>query len=328
MEATVPDLTSPPDTVPAEHIPNDVELLGYAVASRVRRLLKVPQLIGGTVQSISRIVAGRRSAERNVGAAPLTAPRTPWNGSLTSHRNVGFARVNLGEVKTIKNAFGTTVNDVVLAICAGTLRRYLEAHDELPDEPLVAVCPISVRTDDHGDVGNKVSAMFTSLATDIDDPADRLRAIHEITRGAKEEHSAVGADTLQNWAEFAGPNTFNLASRLYAASAWADTHRPIHNVIISNVPGPPFTLYYAGAELVAAYPMGPVMEGAGLNITVFSYRDSVDFGFMVCRELVPDVWAMADGVREACDELLAAAGAKAKTSNRVTGAENRNPASA
>ena len=313
--------------VPADHIPNDIELLTYAAVSRARRLMTVPQLIGSTMQSINRIVAGRRAPEPMVGAAPLTAPRTPWNGSLTAHRNVGFARIALDDVKTIKNAFGTTVNDVVLALCAGTLRRYLEAHDELPDEPLVAVCPISVRADEPdsadaaGDAsngaGNKVSAMFASLATDISDPGERLRAIHENTKGAKEEHNAVGADTLQNWAEFAGANLFNLASRLYAASSWADTHRPIHNVIISNVPGPPFPLYYAGAELVAAYPMGPVMEGAGLNITVFSYRDSVDVGFMVCRELVPDVWVMADAVQDACDELLAAAGAESKTTRAV-----------
>ncbi len=328
LEATVSDASAPPDALPAEHIPNDLELLGYAAVSRTRRLMTLPQLIGSTVQSVSRIAAGRRAPEHKVGAAPLTAPRTPWNGSLTAHRSVAFARVTLDDVKTIKNAFGTTVNDVVLALCAGTLRRYLAGHDELPTEPLVAVCPISVRADEQAGPGNQVSAMFTSLATDIDDPADRLRAIHEITKGAKEEHNAVGADTLQNWAEFAGPNSFNLASRLYAASSWADTHRPIHNVIISNVPGPPFSLYYAGAELVAAYPMGPVMEGAGLNITVFSYRDAVDFGFMVCRELVPDVWDMADGVEEACKELLAAAAATTasskSTTKRTQGARKRN----
>jgi hypothetical protein len=113
---------------------------------------------------------------------------------------------------------------------------------------------------------------------------------------------------LQNWAEYAAPNTFNLASRLYSSWGLAGSHRPIHNVIISNVPGPPFPLYYAGCEMVAAYPMGPVMEGVGLNITVFSYRGSVDFGFMVDRELVPDVWNMADRVKDALLELQVAAG--------------------
>ncbi|MCB0972351.1 MAG: DUF1298 domain-containing protein, partial [Acidimicrobiales bacterium] len=113
--------------------------------------------------------------------------------------------------------------------------------------------------------------------------------------------------------EYAAPNTFNLASRLYSSWGLAGSHRPIHNVIISNVPGPPFPLFYAGAEMVAAYPMGPVMEGVGLNITVFSYRGSVDFGFMVDRELVPDVWNMADRVSDALLELQQAAGLRTAT---------------
>ncbi len=313
----------PAEERPSEHIPSDVELLAYAAASKARRNLGLLPLLGQTAQSVSRIVQGRRSPDQPVGAVPLTAPRTPWNGPLSSRRAVGFARVPLADVKAVKNHFGVTVNDVVLAMCAGTLRRYLQARDLLPDEPLIAVCPISVRTGD-GDgapdpaaaSANKVSAMFTSLATDVEDPGERLRAIAEVTRGAKEEHNAVGADMLQNWAEFAGPNLFNLASRLYSGRGWAGSHRPIHNVIISNVPGPPFPLYYAGAEMVAAYPMGPAMEGAGLNVTVMSYRDSVDIGLMVDKELVPDVWDMADAVQPALDELKRAAGLGAAAPRR------------
>jgi WS/DGAT/MGAT family acyltransferase len=189
----------------------------------------------------------------------------------------------------------------------GTLRRYLEAHDCLPDSPLIAVCPVSVRTDDQkGEMNNKVSAMFTSLATDVDDPIERLRTIHEVTKGAKEDHNVLGANLLQDWAEHAAPTTFALAARLYSSMNLSDRHRPIHNVVISNVPGPPFPLYYAGAKAVYTLPMGPVMEGAGLNITVLSYMDNVDIGFMVCRELVPDVWKLVDYVDEAMTELLKA----------------------
>jgi hypothetical protein len=173
--------------------------------------------------------------------------------------------------------------------------------------------------------GNQVSAMFTSLATDVDSPGERLLAIHENTKGAKEEHNAVGAEMLQDWAEFAAPNTFNLASRLYSSWGLAGSHRPIHNVIISNVPGPNFPLYYAGAKVVAAYPMGPVMEGAGLNITVFSYLDSIDIGFMVCRELVPDVWDMAEAVRPALDELLDAAATRRAVDRTAKPAKRAKP---
>jgi WS/DGAT/MGAT family acyltransferase len=260
------------------------------------------------VKSVNRVAQGRRAPEHNVGAVPLTAPRTPWNASLGPRRQVGLARVSLDDVKTIKNHFGVTLNDVVLGLVGGTLRRYLEAHGCLPEEPLLAVCPVSVRTTEDTTGGNMVSAMFTSLATDVDDPGARLKAIHEVTKGAKEEHNAVGADMLRNWAEFAGPNLINLAARLYMNSGLADSHRPVHNVIISNVPGPDFPLYYAGAELIAAYPMGPVMEGAGLNVTVMSYRGNIDIGFMVDDELVPDVWVMADAVEPALAELMSAAG--------------------
>ena len=283
-------------------------------------MTSLPALLGRTAQSAGNIVQGRRDPDTVVGAAPLTAPGTPLNGNITPHRKVAFARVPLPAVKEVKQLFGTTVNDVVLAICGGTLRNYLIRHDALPDTPLVAVCPISVRTEDDPPGGrasaNRVSALFTSLATDIEDPAERLFAIQRITRGAKEEHNAIGASFLQDWAEFAAPNTFNLASRLYSSMRLADSHRPVHNVVISNVPGPAFPLYYAGAEMVATYPMGPLIMGAGLNITALSYRDSVDFGFMACRELMGDVWDLVDDVDVAFADLQKAAGVPAR--KRVT----------
>ncbi|MCU1496976.1 MAG: wax ester/triacylglycerol synthase family O-acyltransferase [Acidimicrobiales bacterium] len=305
-----PEAADPPPPEPRapEHIPTDLELLGHAAASRFRKTIALPKLIGETVGAVARVVEGRRDPAKKTGASPLGAPNTSWCGPLSPLRNVGFARVPLADVRALKTAFGCTVNDVVLGLCAGTLRGYLVDRDELPDEPLIAACPVSVRTDEDSAPGNKVSAMFTTLDTQLADAAERIRAIQACTVGAKEEHQAVGADMLQNWAEYAAPNTFNLASRLYSSWGLAGSHRPIHNVIISNVPGPPFPLYYAGAEMVAAYPMGPVMEGVGLNITVFSYRDSVDFGFMVDRELVPDVWNMADRVKDALVELQHAAG--------------------
>jgi diacylglycerol O-acyltransferase len=173
---------------------------------------------------------------------------------------------------------------------------------------------VSVRTDEErGSQGNKVSAMFTSLATDVDDPAERLDAIVASTQGAKEDHNAIGARTLTDWAEWAAPRTFGLAARLYSSMGLANSHRPIHNLVISNVPGPPFPLYMAGAELVAAYPMGPIMDGAGLNITVLSYRDHLDIGFLGDRDLVPDIWDLAGAVQPAFDELKQVAGIKDPT---------------
>ena len=315
LMANLFDLTPEgPDELPAddrepEHVPTDAELVGYALGSRVRSTLKLLPLLGQTVSTAADLVQRHRDPDTVVGAVPLTAPRTPWNGAITPHRKVSFAKVELADVKALKDHFGVTVNDIVLSLMGGTLRRYLEAAGALPDEPLVAVCPISVRTEEEtGQANNRVSAMFTTLATQIDDPEERLRRIHETTKGAKEDHNAVGASFLTEWAEYAAPRTFALASRLYSQLNLADRHRPIHNVVISNVPGPPVPLYYAGAELIAAYPMGPIMEGGGLNITVMSYRDRVDIGFMACRELVPDVWDLPDHVDAAMAELLEAAG--------------------
>jgi len=226
---------------------------------------------------------------------------------------VAYSIAGLSDVKAIKNAFGTTVNDVVLAVVGGGMRRYLERTNQLPDKSLIATVPISVRPpegeEDTSIGANKVSAMFTSLATDVADPVERLRRIHEVTKGAKEEHNAIGADMLQSLTEFAAPRLFGLAMRFYSGTKLADRGPVIHNLVISNVPGPPFPLYFAGAKLVSLFPMGPVMEGAGLNITVISYMDDIDIGLIVCRESVPDVWDMAADIEESLAELKKAADA-------------------
>jgi diacylglycerol O-acyltransferase / wax synthase len=297
------------DPVQPEHVPTDLELVSYAAMSKLRLYQDTIGLLSRTVRSVAKVISNARNPELRHGAIPLTAPRTPFNASISPHRSVAFARLPLDEVKAVKQALDVKVNDIVLAVCAGTLRRYLEGLDALPEEPLMAVVPVSVREDDErGTQGNKVSAMFTSLATDVDDVAERVTAIAASTQGAKEDHNAIGARTLTDWAEWAAPRTFGLAARLYSSMGLANSHRPIHNLVISNVPGPPFPLYLSGAELVAAYPMGPIMDGAGLNITVMSYRDSVDIGFLACADLVGDIWDLAAAVQPAFDELKAVAG--------------------
>jgi diacylglycerol O-acyltransferase / wax synthase len=299
-----------PIEIPAERVPNEIELLSYATVSKLRRARDMVPLVGRTIGSVSNLARSLMNSENKHGGVPLTAPRTPFNHSIGPKRAVSFARIPLGETRAIKDALGIKVNDVILEICAGTLRRYLASLESLPDEPLLAVCPVSVRIEsERGSQGNKVSAMFAQLPTNLEDPAERLQAIRDSTEGAKEDHNAIGARTLTDWAEWAAPRTFGLAARLYSSMNLADQHRPIHNLVISNVPGPPFPLYLAGAELVAAYPMGPIMDGAGLNITVLSYREHIDIGFLADAELVPDVWELAGMVQPAFEELKQLAGA-------------------
>jgi WS/DGAT/MGAT family acyltransferase len=244
---------------------------------------------------------------------PFQAPRTSFNAELTPHRRFAYSSVALDEVREIKNAFGVKLNDVVLALCAGTLRRYLELGGELPDSPLIAQVPMSLRAEgDVNSVGTKVGALFASLATDIDDPVARLGAIHESTQSAKEMQEALAADKIMGLTELTAPGLINLAARMYTLAGLDTLTPPIMNLIISNVPGPPSPLYTAGARIEALYPMGPLLYGTGINITVFSYTGRIDFGFMVCRDLVDDHWSLADGIPLALAELLVAARAKAR----------------
>jgi WS/DGAT/MGAT family acyltransferase len=249
----------------------------------------------------------RRDRSTPSGGTPFNTPRTPWNAPLTPHRRVAFASVSLDEVKEMKNAFGCTVNDIVLATATGALRRYLTEYDTVPEQPLLAACPVSVRTDETEDIesANKVSAMFVSLPTHLDEVEEQIAHIRDATKGAKEEHQAVGARTLLELGELAGPRTFGLAARLLGGLA-ARGPVPI-NLVISNVPGPPFPLYLGGARVVSMLPLGPAIEGAGLNVTVMSYIDRIDWGFIACRELAPRLQDMANAVEDAHAELLKAA---------------------
>ena len=309
-------------------LPSDLTLLTQAMAARLTRPVGMARLALKTGRAVLDV---RRVRRRGAGhaALPLTAPRTSLNSAITAHRRVAFSTIALDDVKRIKNALGTTVNDVVLAICTGALRRYLLQGDELPDDPLVATVPVSVQsTVDQRPGANKISAMFVPLPCRTDDPVKRLMEIRENTKGAKEEHQALGADVLLNWAEHATPNVFSAATRAYTRLKLADHHRPIHNLVISNVPGPDFPLYLGGAELVAGFPLGPVMDGAGVNITVMSYRGVLNWGFMACRETVSKVDALAGYVHDALEELLQAAGLEPATAVGVATGVRRRPRTA
>ncbi len=315
------DIEAPdPTRQPVDALPTEVELIAYATASRLKGVLGVLPLLGRTATGILS-VRNRRAGDRDPLAAdelndadpparagtPMICPPTLMNGSIGSQRKVAFARVSLDEVKAVRRAAGATVNDVILALCAGTLRRYLLDHDALPAEPLVAACPVNVRgSSDGADTGgNQVSAMFTLLHTELTSASERLEATSRTAGAAKEEHALFEPTTLAQWAEVADPNLLSWISDRYSASGLADRHPPALNVLISNLAGPPFPLYLAGAKLERAYPMGQIIEGVGLNITVMSYCDSVDIGFMAAANLIPDVDLLAAEVAPAMAELVA-----------------------
>ena len=247
--------------------------------------------------------AARRWPRRCARRGPRSTAPSPGTGRSPSQD------MSLDKIKEIKNAVpGATVNDVVLTVCGGALRRYLEERGELPASSLVASVPVSVRGKSKKQSGsNKVSTIFSRLGTDIEDPLDRLAQVSEGNTNAKEHHKAIPADTLQDWAEFAAPRTFGLAVRMVSSLRLADTGPVIHNLVISNVPGPPVPLYFIGARIEGLYPLGPVFHGAGLNITVMSSDGKVHVGAIACRELVPQPWKLTEQFPEELDALHAAA---------------------
>ena len=267
------------------------ELLGRALVSNLGRPVTAVKLVAPTSQLLTKTVGRARSGTAM--AAPLTAPRTSFNGTITSHRSIGLADMSLEDIKQIKTATGTTVNDVVLAVSGGALRAYLDERGELPESSLLATVPVSVReTSQRSSGANKVSALFAKLGTDTEDPLERLQDMAERNRNAREHQKAISADALQDWAEFAAPRTFGLAVRAYAGLRLAEKHPVVHNLVISNVPGPPVPLYFMGAEITALYPLGPIMHGAGLNVTVMSNNGEMHVGLIACRESMPDVDAL------------------------------------
>lgn len=291
----------------SERIPSDVEMLSYAFNSLMRQPAKLATTIKQTVEMVTQLRNRPKVEGIDSPPAPFTAPRTSFNIPLTSKRSFGTAEVTLADIKKIRSHFGGTVNDVVLALCTSALRRYLIDNSELPVEPLVAMVPISVRAEDQkGAMGNQVSNMFVALPTNVADPLERLALIQEHTKAAKQQANAIGADALTNWAEFAAPAIAARAARLYSSMRLADRHRPIFNVTISNVPGPNFPLYCNGSQLVSWYPMGPIFDGGGLNMTVMSYMGTVHFGLVACTDALPRVGELASAVLDAATELLKA----------------------
>ncbi len=262
-------------------------------------------LVGSYAKPYVDRVLGRDSRDGDVIAtAPGLAPRTPFNDDITLHRRFAIRSVSLDDVKTVKNAFGMSVNDVVMAMSAGAVRHWLIDHDALPDAPLIAMIPVSVRDEaSKSKLGNKVSAMLASLPTNLEDPVERLTRVHDATKVAKAQQAAIPAGLIEDITDFAPPALVARAARV--AFAMGLPHRiPPFNLVVSNVPGPNVDVYLGGAKLIANYPVSVVMDGQGFNITVNSYCGELHFGLIGCRELVPDIDVIDSYLVEELDTLL------------------------
>jgi diacylglycerol O-acyltransferase len=242
----------------------------------------------------------------------LVAPKTRLNGTITSQRIYAARSMSLAEAKRISKKTGTTLNDVVMAICGGALRRYLDEKHDLPEAPLVAFVPVSLRQPGNTDTNNQVFGMMCSIATNVADPLERLNAIGASSASAKQVTGKIKDVAPRDFALFGAPYLLQGLIGLYGRSKIADQLPPVANVTISNVPGPQVPLYLAGAKLLNLYPVSIPAHGVGLNITVQSYCGALDFGFTACRRTVPDIRKLAEYHIDSLRELSEAVPAEPK----------------
>lgn len=287
-----------------EPLPNELEMLIRSSVSFVEKPLKFPKLFTEAVTATFKTGVLTRVNKLELPTAPFTAPQTPLNGLRSPKRKWNTAILSLERVKVLKSIMGVTLNDVVLGICAGALRRYLKEKDQLPIKPLVAMVPISTRTqsEDH-DAGNQVSSMLVQLATNIEDPIERLETIHENTVRGKTYQGALGAKTLANMAEAIPFGVANQAARLYTRFRVSEMHSPVFNLTITNVPGPQFPLYLNGHKLLSVMGMAPIIDGMGLIITVFSYNGLITLSPTSDAKTMPDIDVFSRYLRESANEL-------------------------
>jgi diacylglycerol O-acyltransferase / wax synthase len=307
----------------AEKMPGTAEMLGRAALGIPRyplRLLRAlpsalpnvedtpfavlpgAAIVGGLTSRLRGLLGGTTVAQ---GQQRFTAPRTSFNGRISPHRRFTFGQLSLDEVKAIKNHHGCTVNDAIVSICASAVRRWLLAHDELPDQPLVAQVPVSVRSEEQiGTYGNRILLMSAPLFTNVADPVERLHRTHEALSDMKERHRALPATLLQDANHFIPPAVFARAAQLTFRLSTSGVAHPNWNLVISNVPGARIPLYCAGARLVANYPVSVITDGMGLNITVMSYLASLDVGIVADRNQMPDVHLLIDWLKDGVAELL------------------------
>lgn len=281
---------------------NPAQAVRFA-AGAMPHLDEIPMVSGlpgvRLVSGIARRLAGS-SAVPELPAMP--APKTPFSGTISGHRRFAFVSLPLDEIKEVRKAFGVTVNDVVMAVCAGALRRWLAAHGGVPRQPLVAGVPFSMRQVEGQRQGNQVTFMTAPLAVHLDDPLERLQHVQHAMQRIKERFSLAPARWLREFSESMPAALMGLASR--SAFGFVGQTAPPINVAISNVPGPQFPLYVCGARLLTHYPVSVITDvSGGMNITAFSYDGSLDIGVITDRAMIPDAWEVTRDLREALDEL-------------------------
>ena len=303
--------------------PNPAELLMQTHMNNLAQPFRFMKVLAESVPASTRLMAVMGEENMPLPNPIGDVPKTRFSNPLSGHRMVDGVSFALDDLKAIKNAVpGATVNDVVLALSGGALRHYLSAKNELPDQSIIALAPISVRGEDNrkgiagvmaGQPNPQVTSMLASLGTDVADPIKRFEAVHASTLNAKELTNAIGAKLMTDYSEFIPAATAGLAGRLFSSVGLATRMQPLFNTVITNVPGPQMPLYLAGAKMTKQWGLGTVQDGLGLSHSVVSYDGTLTVCAVSDRQVMPDPEVYMDAYREAFGQLKAAALPKPKS---------------
>ncbi len=283
------------------------ELTVAGIGHMAGQYLKLARALPTLLRSALKVLRPARGAAAAEHAADAPqhwfGPRTLLNVNITNQRSFTSLSIPFSEARQVAKAHGVTLNDVVLTICAGALRKYLAERDDLPAEPLLAGVPVSLREAGNTDPNNQSSMMRVGLATHIADPVERLMAIHRGSLAAKAQIGTLKA-LPTDFPSLGAPWLISGLAALYGRSRLADRLPPPINLVISNVPGSPAPLYLAGARMLSYYPLNIPAHGAALNMTVESYNGALDFGLIACRRALPDVSELGQHLLDAHRKLL------------------------
>jgi diacylglycerol O-acyltransferase len=313
----VPEEPEPDDWTP-EPEPSDVDLVAEGVLALVKTPFSLAGRALGAVQHPGETVERVREAAEGLGevvwAGMNPAPDVPLNVEIGPHRRVRWVQSRLADFKEIKNSLGGTVNDAVLTVVAGALRRWLQDRGVRTDGlELRALVPVSIRSqDERGALGNRIAAMRGPLPVYVDDPVERLAVVRESMGQLKESKQALGAEVIAGLTDFAPPTLLAQASRLNFSTR-------LFNLIVTNVPGPQFPLYLLGREMQEIVPIAFLPENHALAVAIMSYNGQVDFGLLADYDAVPDIDAFASHLEESLAELLEASRAAAKVTAKSNG---------
>jgi WS/DGAT/MGAT family acyltransferase len=298
-----PQVIPPPETPwRGEDEPQPLELMARTFGNNITKPLQM-------AEALTQSIPAARKFWQAISESPpqrlAPVPKTRFNRVITGHRVIGFRRFSLDEVRAWrKRVEGATVNDAMVAVCGGALRRYLDAKQELPTDSLVAMAPINVRTEtEQGSFGNKVSAMLISVGSHIEDPLERLQHVHASSSQSKALSNAVGARQMTDAMQFIPGSLVVMGTRYASQMGLANQQNPTFNVTITNVPGPQVPLYSMGAELLTMLGYAPLTDGVGLMFPIGSYNGEIIVSFTACREMLPDPEFMEECIQEAYEEM-------------------------